>query len=112
MLLTRRSILAALCVLALGANAIPSPLAAQTIDKLRASGAIGERYDGLLLARESGYDDVVAKVNAKRLTIYQKKATKEGVSVEAVGQVYAKQIMKKAPKGTWFLNETQVWVQK
>jgi uncharacterized protein YdbL (DUF1318 family) len=112
MLLTRRSILAALCVLALGTNAIPSPLAAQTIDQLRASGAIGERYDGLLLARESGYDDVVAKVNAKRLTIYQKKATKEGVSVEAVGQVYAKQIKKKAPKGTWFLNETQVWVQK
>jgi len=112
MLLARRSILAALCVIALGFAALPGPLAAQSIDNLRASGAVGERYDGLVVARESGYDDMVTKVNAKRLTIYEKKATKEGVSVEAVGRVYAKQIMKKAPKGTWFLNETQVWVQK
>ena len=91
-----------------------APVAAQSLDEMRATGAIGERFDGLAVAREAaaGVQAMVAQVNAKRLEIYSQRAAQEGVGVGDVGRVYAQQIMQKAPAGTWFLTEGGQWRQR
>lgn len=85
--------------------------AAQSLNELRASGAVGERYDGYLVQRSGGGNvaSVVASVNAKRREIYQKQASKTGASVSQVGQVYAGSIRKSAPGGTWFQDSSGRW---
>ncbi len=85
---------------------------ADELDDMRASGAVGEAYDGYARTRVGSAKDFVANVNGKRREIYTKRAKKEGVSVEQVGLVYAAQIIKKAPKGTWILAEDGSWAQK
>ena len=113
MLLNRRRFIASLSTLALCAVAATGPLAAQDkLNALRASGAVGESYDGFAVDRDGKNGALIDGINAKRRAIYEKQAKTEGVSVAAVGQVYAQQIMKKAPKGTWFLNQQNQWVQK
>jgi len=86
--------------------------AAQSLDQLRASGAVGERYDGFLEALDSSAETTVAKINAERRKIYAQRAKEEGVSLDQIGRVYAKQIFKKAPAGTKFLDESGNWVTK
>ncbi|WP_282606885.1 YdbL family protein [Pelagibius sp. Alg239-R121] len=107
---------AALCSLAafaaLGIGAAGRPAFAASLDDLRKQGTVGERFDGLAVARDGGAKKVVKDVNAKRSKIYQREAKKTGADVTSVGKIYAKQIMKKAPSGTWFLNEKGKWVQK
>ena len=95
--------------LVLGSSA---PVLAQSLDQLRASGAVGERYDGYAQALQSGAAGVVQQVNAKRRQIYQQTADKEGTSVDQIGRVYARQIFAKAPPGTKFLRENGSWVTK
>ncbi len=88
---------------------------AQSLDDLRASGAIGERYDGYVAVRDSGAasaKSVAKKVNAKRRSLYEQRAAAQGVKPEDIGRVYAGQIMQKAPGGTWFLEENGNWRQK
>lgn len=82
---------------------------AQSLDQMRSSGAVGERYDGLLVARDNSASGFVSQVNAQRMKIYRDAAAKQGVSVEQVGKVYAQQIMRKAPPGTWFLGQDGKW---
>jgi uncharacterized protein len=94
----------------------PSADAAPSLDDLRASGAVGERYDGYAVVRAQGADaalrSLVDSVNAKRRGIYEERAKKQGVPAQEVGKVYALEIAAKAPPGTWFLGEDGKWVQK
>lgn len=111
----RRRWLAALLIAA-AAMLSPLPIGAalaQSLDELRASGVVGERFDGLLVARQSGAPQgVIDSVNAKRSTIYADRAKQQGVPPDQVGRVYAQQIMQQAPAGTWFLDEAGNWRQK
>ena len=79
------------------------------LDSLRASGVIGERYDGLLVARDPAHGEFVARVNAQRLEIYQRRAASEGVAVDQIGRIYAQQILQQAPPGTYFQAEDGSW---
>lgn len=88
------------------------PAAAQSLDALRASGAVGERYDGYAEARQSSAAATVQQVNAKRQQIYKKRAAEQGISAAQVGRIYAREIMGKAPSGTFFLNENGSWTRK
>ncbi len=91
------------------------PALAGALDDPRASGAVGERFDGFLELRDAsaaGAKAKVAETNKKRRKIYEKRASAKGVEVAQVGQVYAQQIMGKAPKGTWFLKKNGKWIQK
>ncbi|WP_419902892.1 YdbL family protein [Kiloniella sp.] len=92
-------------------SVVPSAWSAD-LDSLRRSGAVGEKYDGLAVARDGSASEFVSSVNAQRSKIYQQRAAKEGVTAQQVGQVYAKQMMAKAPAGTWFLLENGSWAQK
>jgi hypothetical protein len=88
------------------------PALAQSLDQLRASGAVGERFDGYAQALQSGAAGMVKQVNAKRGQIYAERAASEGVSPDQIGRVYAKQIFSKAPPGTKFLQENGAWITK
>ena len=99
----------------LAALFVTAPAQAQSLDALRASGAIGERWDGYAVVRDGGVAGAKAtvdKVNAKRRDIYAKRATKDGVSTEQVGMVYAQQIIQQVPGGTWLLQQNGQWIQK
>ncbi len=112
---SRRFVLTLLLALVLGplASLFPGAAMAQSLDALRASGALGERYDGLVAVRQPGAEAnrIAAEVNAQRQAVYRQRATEQGVAWEVVGRVYARQLFDQAAKGTWFLTE-RGWVQK
>jgi uncharacterized protein len=89
-----------------------TPASAQSLVDLRASGAVGEAFDGYARARQSSANGYVENVNAERKKIYIKRAKSQGVPVGQVGRVYATQIKKKAAAGTWLLSESGSWSQK
>jgi len=84
---------------------------AQSLDALRANGSIGERYDGLVVARDPAAGAFVDQVNKQRLQIYRDRAAQQGVTIEQVGEIYARQITGSAPAGTWFLDRSGNWRQ-
>lgn len=94
------------CALFLG---LTSAAQAQSLDDLRAAGTIGERYDGLVVARDPALAGFADQVNQQRLQIYRDRAAQQGVTVEQVGEVYARQITGSAPAGTWFLDRGGNW---
>ena len=112
----RRRFLSIMVALPVAAAAALFPVAAgaQSLNALRASGAVGEGYDGLARVRRAGggAQSVVDAVNAKRRAIYAERAKEQGTTADQVGRVYARQILAKAPAGTWFLKESGQWVRK
>jgi uncharacterized protein YdbL (DUF1318 family) len=85
------------------------------LDGPRAAGIVGERYDGYAVIRGAAPPDVralVDKVNAERSAIYADQAVKQHAPIFEVGRVYADQILKTAPRGTWFLAQNGEWTQK
>ena len=112
-MLSRRFVLAAVVALMIGA-VTGAPAVAQSFQDLRATGAVGEAFDGYARVRSTGGDaqSLVDATNAQRRAIYQKRAQEQGISDDQVGRVYAKAIFDKAPAGGWFLLESGKWVQK
>ena len=112
----RRRFLSIMVALPVAAAAAFFPVAAgaQSLNALRASGAVGEGYDGLARVRKAGGGarSVVDAVNAKRRAIYAERAKEQGTTADQVGRVYARQILTKAPAGTWFLKESGEWGRK
>ena len=112
----RRRFLSIMVALPVAAAAAFFPVAAgaQSLNELRASGAVGEGYDGFARVRKAGGGarSVVDAVNAKRRAIYAERAKEQGTTADQVGRVYARQILGKAPAGTWFLKESGKWVRK
>src|SRR3546814_7894273 len=101
-MMTRRwfSLLTLLAAATLVLPLLAGPAAAQSLDELRASGKVGERYDGFAEARDPAVAAQVKEINAKRTAIYQQQADKEGVPLAEVGKVYAIGIVKQVPAGT------------
>ncbi len=102
-------------VVIVGLTSAPAQVLAQSLDQLRASGVVGERFDGYAeaLGRASGQvRALVSQVNAKRRRLYQQRAAEQRVSAGQVGRVFAQQIMRKAPRGTPFLTESGRWTRK
>ena len=110
--------LAAVPLLALGIAGLPAGALAQTarlLDAPRIAGLVGERYDGYAVARgkvDSSLAALIDKVNTDRRAVYAKQAAADKVPIEAVGKIYAAEIIKSAPVGTWFLGENGAWTQK
>ena len=105
--------LSALLILVTALWAIaPAPVAAQDLDPLRASGRMGERFDGYAEAIDPGLLDFVKQVNGRRNQIYQQRAAEQNVPASQVGRVYAQEIIAKAPSGTRVLQENGTWATK
>ncbi len=110
------NVLTALC---LGLAVLVATGAAQAqsrlLDAPRAAGMVGEREDGFAVVRGNPPAEVVAlvnQVNTERRALYAERAKKDGVPVEAIGKIYAAEIMKAAPAGTWFLDLSGKWTQR
>ncbi len=84
---------------------------AASLEELRASGAIGESSTGYVVARDSSARSQADTINAQRREIYQQKAAAQGVSVDQVGKVYAQELFKTLPGGTWIQVNGQ-WTKK
>ncbi|TXI26121.1 MAG: DUF1318 domain-containing protein [Nitrosomonas sp.] len=87
------------------------PAWSDNLERLRASGMIGESASGFVVARDPSAQGEVEAINAKRKAIYQEKAAAQGVSADQVGKVYASELFKKVPAGTWIQLNGQ-WVKK
>jgi len=85
---------------------------AASLQALRASGALGESFSGYVVARDASAKADADAINQKRKSVYAEKAKAQGVSIEEVGKVYAVEILKKVPAGTWIQNESGEWFQK
>ncbi len=85
---------------------------AQSLDALRASGAVGESSSGFLVARDASAKSYVNKVNAQRRKIYAQRATAQGIAADQVGRVYAQEIMQDVAPGSWLQKPDGTWVQK
>jgi uncharacterized protein len=99
------------------ALAMPCAALAQgrPLDAPRAAGIVGERYDGYAEVRGAAPPDIVALVNqtnAERRALYEQRAKSEGAPLDAIGRIYAAQIMQSAPPGTWFLGQNGQWTRK
>lgn len=104
-------------VAVLFALAIPSLSMAQDrpLDAPRAQGLVGERFDGYAVVRGNAPANIVALVqqtNAERKALYTREAQSAKAPVEAIGKIYAAEIVKSAPAKTWFLSESGTWTQK
>jgi uncharacterized protein YdbL (DUF1318 family) len=104
--LSRRILALAVLCLALPAGA------ADDWKALRASGALGERYDGMLVARDPSAEAVARPINAARRDLYAKRAAESGAPIEQVGRIYFKENLSKLPAGTWLLLEDGTWKRK
>ena len=82
----------------------------------RARGTIGERFDGFLAIHDSSATasarQLVENINAKRRKLYNEVSTREGTTIDAVGRIYAREIVETVPPGTWMLRENGQWVRK
>jgi hypothetical protein len=110
---TRRGLIAGLALLAT-LPIVGGPALAQSLDGLRAGGQVAERYDGLAVARSNdpATRQLVDEVNAQRRQIYAKRAAEQGVPADQVARVYAAEIFKNAPPGTYFVQENGQTVRK
>lgn len=88
----------------------------RVLDGPRRAGTVGERYDGYAVVRDPAsiatLGPLVEQVNADRRKVYAQRAAADGVPVDQIGRIYAAEIFKSAPAGTWFLQESGQWVQK
>ncbi len=115
---SRFSSLSRRLVLALPLLLVASLALAQSrvLDAPRAAGTVGERYDGFAVVRDTAQagtlTPLVNQVNAERRKVYTDRATAEKVSVDQIGRIYAAEIFKSAPAGTWFQQESGQWVRK
>jgi len=107
------------CAIALAAMLLPgAPVFAQgkPLDGPRAAGQVGERYDGYVVLRDAnapqGVKSLVSQTNAQRKALYEKRAAEDKVPVEAIGKIYAQQIINSAPKGTYFLSQSGQWTRR
>ena len=85
------------------------------LDAPRAAGMVGERDDGFAVVRGTVPPEITAlvnQVNTERRALYADRARKDGVPVEAIGKIYAAEIIKAAPAGTWFLDSAGRWMQR
>jgi uncharacterized protein YdbL (DUF1318 family) len=114
-----RPILRFLTVLAVAVAALwaaPEPARADALDSYRASGVIAERFDGYVEVRDPNAPGdaraLAQEVNAKRRNLYAKRASESNVPASEVGKVFANEIAKKAPAGTYFRRSDGSYVRK
>jgi uncharacterized protein len=104
-----------LALLGLSLSNWASAQSTRLLDGPRAAGTVGERYDGYAVAHGTVSPDIaklIDQVNAERRAVYAERAKNTGAPTEAVGKIYAQEILKSAPAGTWFLGENGQWTRK
>lgn len=112
----------------LAAGAVTTPLLAQNlpslqasmakrlpeIDKLKASGVLGENNLGYLEVRENKDNaaELAAAENADRKAVYEALAAQNKVTAEEVGKTRARQIAQQSKPGVWIQDAKGGWAKK
>lgn len=118
---SRSVLFAALCATAVVAQAASLDQAkagmrerVPAIDKLKASGAVGEANTGLLAVRAASAETegVVMAENADRAVLFAELARKSGGTPEAAGKEFARQLAKASKPGVWLQREDGGWYKK
>ncbi len=91
---------------------LDTTVSAASLQDLRASGALGESASGYVVARNASANADAARINKQRKALYAEKAGSKGVGPKQVGKIYALEIKKKVPAGTWLQNASGQWSQK
>jgi uncharacterized protein YdbL (DUF1318 family) len=90
--------------------------AQQGLVSAKQQGLVGERPDGLvaLVADDapSAVRDLVAEVNAERMTEYRQIASDTDAPLEAVQARAGRQIIERLPAGQYFMDAAGRWRQK
>ena len=94
--------------------AVSVPAAAQTpaVDAARASGVVGERYDGYMgfvAAVTPQLRSQVASINIQRRSLYSKLAASRGVSPQDVGVTAGCQLLSRVGVGQAYMLGDGVW---
>jgi uncharacterized protein YdbL (DUF1318 family) len=112
----RRAVATFMLVVAASFVSVPAFAQGKPLDGPRANGIVGERFDGFAFlvdpAAPATIQQLVDQVNAERRNVYNQRAQAEGVTIDAVGRIYAAQIFQSAPAGTIFLQESGQSVRK
>lgn len=84
------------------------------IDKLKATGAVGEANTGLLAVRTPGVEAelLVAAENADRTVIFGELAKRMGGSPADAGKTFARQIAAASKPGVWLQRDDGAWYRK
>jgi uncharacterized protein YdbL (DUF1318 family) len=96
------------------AVALAAPAAAQTpaVDAARASGAVGERWDGyvgIAAAVSAQVRSQVATINIRRRSLYSNLAASKSVSPQDVGITAGCQLLARVPIGGSYMLGDGVW---
>jgi uncharacterized protein YdbL (DUF1318 family) len=98
----------------LGALAAAAPAAAQTpaVDSARASGVVGERYDGYVGVVGNASAAVrgqVARINIQRRSLYSNLAASKGASPQDVGVTAGCQLLARVAVGEAYMWADGTW---
>jgi len=81
----------------------------------KAAGQIGEQpngYLGIVSSAGGGVQALVQEINLKRKAVYQKIASKNGTSLNAVEQMAGKKAIAKTPSGQFVRSPSGAWQRK
>ena len=101
-------------LLLFAALAVGAPVVAQTpaVDAARASGVVGERFDGYLgiaVPTSSALRSQVATINIRRRALYSRLAASKGVSPQDVGVTAGCQLLARVAVGEAYLGNDGRW---
>lgn len=87
---------------------------AMDLSQARSSGLVGEKLDGYVGAVSSSPEAnaLVAEINARRRTEYQKISKENGQPIAIVGKVAAENIINGLPKGSLYQGANGNWNKK
>jgi uncharacterized protein YdbL (DUF1318 family) len=101
-------------VLALAGLMLSTPAWAMDLAQARASGAVGEKTDGFVVAIQNTPEvsALVADVNAKRQAEYANIAKESGQSAAVVAKLAAPQILNGLPAGAMYQGADGSWKKR
>lgn len=91
-------------------------LFAMSLGDAKASGYVGEKYDGYVgVVSGSAPSDVIAMVqviNAQRRIEYQQVANKNGTPLRTVEVLAGKKLINQTPSGQYVMLQSGAWIKK
>ncbi len=89
---------------------------ADPLDAYKQQGLIGERPDGFVgfVVDEVPADlkKLVDRTNEERRAEYERLATKNGTSIDAVQALFGEKLMARQPSGTYVMTAEGAWIRK
>lgn len=89
---------------------------ALSLDQAKAQGLVGENSQGYLASVSTNTNSevraLINSINSQRKAAYIQKAAKAGVSVEIIAKRVSQRLYKKAPSGSYLMNNSGKWYRK